>query len=118
MALLTAQLVVASGITPSYAASSVSDTFVDDGSERTFLHVKNTGTQKTLTVVPAQATANIPGVGPVTVPTMSVIVPATTGDKMVGPFPSAYINSSGIVTVALDTATGVTVAVVKAPKTS
>lgn len=118
MALLTVQSAVAAGIVPTYNAASVSDTFTDDGSERTFIHVKNSGTQKTLTVVPVQATSNQPGIGPFTVPTMSVIIPATTGDKMIGPFPAAYINSTGLVTVALDTATGVTTAVVKVPKTS
>lgn len=119
MALLAVQTAVAAGITPTFNAASVSDTFVDDGLERTFIHVVNTGTQKILTVVPAQASANKPGVGPFTVPTMSVTIPATTGVKIVGPFPQAYINqSSGLVTVALDSATGVTIAVVNVPRTS
>lgn len=116
MALLTVQEIVAAGIVPSYASASTSDTFTDDGTERTFLQVKNSGTQKALTVVPYTSTTNVPGVGPVTVPTMAVTIPATTGDKMIGPFPRAYINASGLVTVALDSATGVTVAAVKLPK--
>jgi hypothetical protein len=120
MALLAVQSAVAAGIVPTYNAASTSDTFVDDGSERTFVHIKNTnGSQRTATVVPPQATANQPGVGPYTVPTMSVIIPATTGDKMIGPFPSAYINqATGLVTLTLDASAGVTTAVVKVPKTS
>jgi len=116
MALLTVQNIVAAGIAQTYGSASTSDTFTDDGTERTFIHVKNSGTIKALTVVPAQATTNVPGVGPVTVPTMSVSIPGTTGDKMIGPFPAAYINSSGLVTVTLDSATGVTVAAIKLPK--
>ncbi len=118
MALLTVQTVVAAGIAPSYAASAASDTFTDDGSERTFIQLKNTGTIKVATIVPVVATANIPGVGVVAVPTMTVSIPATTGDKMIGPFPAAYINSSGLVTVALDGITGATVAAVKLAKAS
>lgn len=119
MALLTVQSAVAAGIVPTYNTASTSDTFTDDGSERTFIHVKNSGTIKALTVVPPQASANQPGVGPYTVPTMSVSIPATTGDKMIGPFPAAYINqATGLVTVTIDSATGVTTAVVKVPKTS
>lgn len=120
MALLAAQAAVAAGIVPTYNAASTSDTFADDGSERTFVHIKNTNAaQRTLTVVPSQAAANMPGVGPFTVPTMSVVIPATTGDKMVGPFPAAYINqATGLVTLTLDASANVTTAVVKVPKTS
>lgn len=117
MALLSVQSAVAAGIVPTYNSASTSDTFTDDGSERTFVHIKNTNaSQRTLTVVPAQATTNVPGVGPVTVPTMSVVLPANTGDKMVGPFPTAYINAAGLVTLTLDASAGVTTAVVKVAK--
>jgi hypothetical protein len=117
MALLTVQNVVAAGITPSYAASTTSDTFADDGAERTFLHVKNTNAAiRTLTIAPAVASASVPGVGSVTIPSMSVTIPANTGDRMVGPFPPAYINTSGLVTATLDAAAGVTVAAIKLGK--
>lgn len=113
MALLAIQQIVATGLTPSYGAAAVSDTIPDDGSQNTFLHYKNTGTQKALTIVPNETTKSVPGAGLITVPTMAVTIPATTGDKMVGPFPSAYINGSGLVTATLDVATAVTVAALK-----
>lgn len=117
MALLTVQSVVAAGIVPSYAAAAASDTFADDGSERTFLHYKNTNASvRNLTVAPASASANVPGVGPITVPSITRQIPANTGDVMVGPFPAAYINASGVVTATLDATAGVTVAAVKVPK--
>lgn len=116
MADQTVQVVAAVGIVPTYAAAAASDTFTDDGSQRTLYQIKNTGTQKIATIVPPQATETVPGVGLITIPTMTVTIPATTGDKMIGPFSPAYISSAGKVTVALDGIAGASVAAIKLAK--
>lgn len=78
MALLAQQVVALSGLTPTYSAAAASTT-VTCG-DRSFLHVKNTnGSSMTVTltatrVYRGQATADL-----------VVTVPATTGDKMIGP---------------------------------
>lgn len=106
------------GATPTYGAVAASDTFTDDGAERTMLHVKNGGGSSDTVTIPAQqTTANIPGVGPVTVPDIVVAVP-NGGERYIGPFPAAYINSSGLVTANHSFITSVTCAVVKIPKVS
>jgi hypothetical protein len=116
MALLTVQNIVKAGVEPTYAAASTSDTLTDDGTERTFLHYKNTnGATRTVTIAPI-STANPPGIGLITIPSMSYVIPATTGDVMIGPFPAAFISSTGIVTATLSASAGVTVAAIKLPR--
>lgn len=117
MALLTVQNIVKAAVEPSYAPAATSDTLTDDGSERTFLHYKNTnGATRTVTIAPI-ATANPPGIGLITIPSMTKVIPATTGDVMIGPFPSAFISpTTGLVTATLDASAGVTVAAIKLPK--
>jgi hypothetical protein len=118
MALLTVQTIVKTAIDVTYAAASTSDTFTDDGSERTFLHLKNTnGATRTVTVAPVSAADNKPGIGPFNIPSMTKVIGATTGDVMIGPFPSAFINpTTGLVTATLDASAGVTVAAIKMGK--
>jgi hypothetical protein len=79
MALLAQQVVALSGLTPTYSAAAASTT-VTCG-ERSFLHVKNTATVRSMTV-----TITCTGQGPrPAVADLVVTVPATTGDKMIGP---------------------------------
>lgn len=102
MALLTRQKILTTGLTPTYAAVSASDTFPNNG--RTFLHVKNTdGSICTVTV---DSTKNCDqGVDHDAVTT----VPATTGDKMIGPFEVERYGSTPTVTFSNTTACTVSV---------
>ena len=78
MPLLTPQVVSLTGLTPSFAAAVASTTLPCD--ERHYLHVKNTaGSSMTVTLT---ATAKVRGQSAADV---VVTVPATTGEKMIGP---------------------------------
>jgi hypothetical protein len=86
MALLAQQAIARTGLTPTYSLAAASTT-VTCG-DRSFLHVKNTnGSSMTVTVT---ATAQVDG-QPVT--DLVVTVPATTGDKMIGPITSKLFAS-------------------------
>lgn len=106
MALLAQQVIARSGLTPTYSAAAASTT-VTCG-DRSFLHVKNTnGSSMTVTIT---ATAQVDGQA---VADLVVTVPATTGDKMIGPitaklFASASDGVSAAVTYS--STTSVTVA--------
>ena len=106
MALLAQQAVALTGLTPTYSAAAASTT-VTCG-ERSFLHVKNTnGSSMTVTLT---ATAKVRGQAAADV---VVTVPATTGEKMIGPitadlFASAVDGVSASVTYS--STTSVTVA--------
>lgn len=108
MALLTAQSVNQSGLAPSYSAVSASDTFANDGT--VFLHVKNAGgSADTVTITSVQtcnqgATHNL-----------TVSVPATTGDRLIGPFETSRFNdpTTGLVTVTHSFTTSVTAALLR-----
>lgn len=82
---LAVQQLNRAGVTPAYAsANSSGNSFSNDG--RCFVHLKNTGAAVTVTVpipvsVDGQAVAG-----------RTVVVAATTGDKMIGPFPAAQYN--------------------------
>lgn len=95
------------------AATSAGDSFANDG--RTMFCVKNgNGSTMTVTITPGNATRAVPGVGVVTKSTVSVVVPATTGETMIGPFPPAFYNdASGNVNVTYSAVTSVTVAAVR-----
>lgn len=75
---LVQQVVSLAGTTPSYSAAVASTTVVCG--DRSFLHVKNTaGSSMTVTIT---ATNKQRGQS---VADLVVTVPATTGDKMIGP---------------------------------
>jgi len=110
MATLTVQDIVLGGITPTYAAADVAgDAFPNDG--RTFLHYKNTNA--------AARNVTVDSVRPCDQGTdhnQIQNVPATTGDKMLGPFPPARFNqTSGNVNVTYDAVTNLTVAAIRLP---
>jgi hypothetical protein len=105
MALLAQQAIALTGLTPTYSAAAASTT-VNCG-ERTFLHVKNTaGSSMTVTLT---ATGKIRGQG---VADLVVTVPATTGDKMIGPItPDLFAGATdGTCAVAYSSTTNVTAA--------
>lgn len=106
MALLAQQVIARSGLTPTYSSAAASTT-VTCG-DRSFLHVKNTnGSSMTVTVT---CTALIDGQQAAD---LVVTVPATTGDKMIGPLPAKlFASASDGVSAAItySSTTGVTVA--------
>jgi hypothetical protein len=106
MALLTQQVIARAGTTPTYSAAAASTT-VTCG-DRSFLHVKNTnGSSMTVTVT---ATAVVDGQP---CADLVVTVPATTGDKMIGPITNKLFASvaDGVsASVTYSSTTSVTVA--------
>jgi len=108
MATLTVQQPTTAGITPSYAsAAEAGDEFANDG--LTLLQVKGTGTQKVVTIT-AQRTSEKGA----TLSDITVTIPATTGDKMIGPFdPSIFNDSAGKVQVTYSDEADLTVAAFK-----
>lgn len=109
MATLTTQTVVRAGVAPVYAAAAAGgDKFAP--SETTFLHVKNTGAGAlTVTVTPTR----VPLTG-LTQTFPAVSIPATTGDRMIGPFPHEHFAASdGLADITYSGVTGLTVAAVR-----
>lgn len=108
MPLLTPQPVSLAGLAPAYGAA-VASTTVPCG-ERTFLHVKNAaGSSMTVTLT---STAKVRGQA---VADAVVTVPATTGDRMIGPLtPELFAGTAdGTCAVAYSSTTSVTVAAVR-----
>lgn len=107
MALLaTQQIGVAGTATTLTAAAGGGDTVTPD--DRTFLWVKNaSGSPITVTVV-------VPGAyfGQ-NLPDIAVSVPATTGERLIGPLDRRLQNTSGFVDVTYSGVTSLTVAAVR-----
>lgn len=107
MALLTTQQIDITGSDVTHAAASTSDTV--NPSPRTFVWYKNTNaSSRTITVV-------VPGsrFGQ-DLADVEVTLPATTGEKVIGPLTRELADpSTGLVTVTLDADTDVTVAAVR-----
>lgn len=106
---LTVQDVVLAGLAPAYVAGDAVNQheFANDG--KVFLHVKNAGVASINVTVKAAVTH-----GGFTLTDKVVAVPATTGDKMIGPFDPAVCNQSGgLVNIDLSDATSVTLAAIR-----
>ena len=104
---VTPQDILASGLTTSYNASlSASDTYLIPNDGATFLHFKKTGAGScTVTIA---TNGSYKGLA---IADQTATVPATTGDVMVGPFPTnPYNNSAGQVAVTLSNITGLSMA--------
>lgn len=110
MALLSTQAITLAGLAPVYSAVAASDTFRPG--DHTFLHVKNAGGSPDSVVVADPNTASPVGATSFNA-AVTVSVPATTGDRMIGPFPAARFAAagSGLVTVTHSFQTSVTAAV-------
>ena len=82
-------------------------TFPNDG--QTFLHFKKSGAGAcTVTIVTPKT------IGGMAVADLTVSVPASTGDKMIGPFPPDLFNdSAGLCSFTLSEITGLTVAIAR-----
>lgn len=99
------------GLAGAYTAVTANnDQVVNNG--RRFVHVKNTGGGSLTVTVNIGQTFDTQAVAATT-----VTVPATTGDKVIGPFPSGYNQPDGTGNVFIDysTTTGVTRAVYELP---
>lgn len=109
MALLTPQVIALAGITPTLvAAAAGGDEFVNSG--RDFIHIKNGGSEITVTIN-SQAPCSQGSDHDVT-----VTVPATTGEKFIGPFPKDRFNdTAGKVQITYSGATSVTIGIVRLP---
>lgn len=96
MALLTPQNITRAGLAPTYGAVAASDTIAPVVGSLLFLHVKNANAAaNTVTIVDAGVT---PAGSAATNPT--VTVPATTGDRMIGPLLSSMASpTTGLITV-------------------
>jgi hypothetical protein len=83
------------GLTAAYTTVTASDTFVPDS--QTFLHVKNVSGSNDTCVIAVLA-GDPPGL---TISDVSVTVPLTTGDKMIGPLPAQFFAdpTTGLATV-------------------
>jgi len=106
---LSVQDIAVAGITPSYeAANADGEKISNDGA--TFVQVKNTnGAEITVTIVTPIT------IGGLAVADQTITVPATTGDKMIGPFKPAHFNQpsgddEGYVYVDFSAVTDVTIA--------
>ncbi len=116
MAQLTVQAIAQAGLAPAYAAASATgDGFQNTNDETTFLHVKNTNAAAcVVTINPTVTSIKAPGAGVLTIAPISVSVPATTGDRMIGPFPQyAFTDPSGNVNATYSVSASVTVAAVR-----
>lgn len=108
MALLATQTPTPSaGLVPSFAAAAASDTFVPG--DRTFLYVKNTNAATRTIAVATPAV-----VGGLAIADPAPTIAATTGELIMGPFPSQLYADpvTGLATVTPSASAGVTYAVV------
>ena len=110
MALLTPQVVVKAGLAPAYSAVTASDTITPVSGSQLFLHVKNgNASPSTVTIVDGGKT---PAGSAATNPTVSV--PATTGDRMIGPLSSVFADpATGLITVTYSVTATVTAALIQ-----
>lgn len=114
---LSVQDIVRTGLTPSFEAAETDGEAIDNSSHKVFIHVKNTNA--------ASITVDIitPGtIDGMAIPDKQVTVPATTGDKMIGPFPAGLYDQNdttlGIakaVHIDFSAVTDVTIAAIKLP---
>lgn len=109
MATLATQQIAQSGLAPTYgAAAGGGDKFTPG--DRTFLHVKNTGGATRTVTIDSKVLSSWG-----TDVNLAVVIPATTGDMMIGPLPAQrFAGSDGFGDISYDAVTGVTIAVVSA----
>jgi hypothetical protein len=114
MAALTPIAIAPTGLAPAYvAAAAGGDTIKVDNLQRHFLVVKNaSGASINVTIAAQRTSIVVPGAGTLTVPNLVIAVPATTGERWIGPFSDAYIDAASNVAVTYSAVTSVTVAAV------
>jgi hypothetical protein len=107
MATLTTQPITRAGVAPSYAAATGGGDACECGDDL-FLHVKNaSGGAITVTVAIPTAASTYANV---TYTSTTVSVPATTGDRMIGPISALYKDPvTGLATITYSGVTSLTV---------
>lgn len=110
MAELTPQVVVLAGITPALvAAEAGGDEFENSG--RDFIHIKNGGGSPIDMTVNSQAACSQGSDHDVV-----VSIPATTGEKFIGPFPKdRFDDAANKVQITYSAVTSVTIGIVRLP---
>jgi len=112
MALLTAQPMSRAGLAPAYAAVNATDTIAQAGGVLQFLHVKN-GNAAACTVTITDGGKSPAGQAAQSV---TVVVPASTGDRMIGPLPNVMADPvTGVISAAYSVTATVTAALVQVP---
>lgn len=112
MATLTTQQITRAGITPTYAAVAGGGDACEVGDD-IFLHFKNTNAATCTVTLAIPATAST--YANVAYTNTAVVIPATTGDKMIGPVNALYRDATtGLCTLTYSgTSTNTTVACLK-----
>lgn len=104
---LTPQNVSRSGVAPSFAAANVDGhSWANNG--RQLLYVKNTAGSPVTVTFPIPVTVDGQAVA-----SKTVSVPATTGERLIGPFPTQYNQADGDAWVDFSSVTNVTVALLQ-----
>ena len=116
MALLTLQNVAPTGLNPNFGAVNASDTVKVSTAQRAFLHVKNNHASNAtnVTITARKTSATVSGVGTVTIGDLVVAVPAQ-GERIIGPFTEAYVDTDGLVTIGYSATTTVVAAALNLP---
>jgi len=111
MATLTTQQVTRAGITPSYAAAAGGGDACEVGDD-IFVQLKNTNASvRNVTFAIPAAASPYPNV---TYTNLIVQIPATTGDKMIGPISALFKDpTTGLCTITYDAVTNLTIGVFK-----
>jgi hypothetical protein len=106
MAVVTVQDITtrSNGLTPAYAAGSATETYLIPNNGDVFLHIKKSDVAD---CVMTMATPNtILGLA---ITDYTATVPASTGDKMIGPFdPAAFNNTANQISMTLSEIAGLT----------
>ena len=99
MAQLTPLVIALAGLATAYDAVNSEDKVKQPTDQRLFLHVKNGGGGSINVTIPVVQTAvRTPSGGSLTLSNIVVAVGAGA-EKMIGPFPPAYVDASGDVTI-------------------
>jgi hypothetical protein len=117
MAALTIQSIVPAATTPTYAAAAAGgDTVACPTDQLTFVHVKN-GSGASITVTVAAAITSVPNAlaGTQTVANNAIAIAAGT-ERMIGPFPQAFIDGNGNVNLTYSAVTSLTLGAFRLPR--
>ncbi len=116
---LVAQESVLAGVSLTLAAGNADGSkFLLRSDERTFILAENTnGSDRTITLVKQRSSVNMPGFGAVALADTAIVIPATTGKKLIGPIPySVYADSDGYAHITFSAVTGLTLTVINAAR--
>lgn len=104
---VTPQKLLKGGVTPSYTGSlSTGNTYQVRNSGRTLIHLKKSGAGECIATIATPKT-----VDGLAVAEQTITVPASTGDKIAGPFsPNLFNNGDGDLEITFSEITGLTIA--------